>query len=195
MYSLKIEILISFLRSSCLLTEPPPSLFCFHAAPCKPCGDAEILLAACTSDFGESADLPFLFLPLSQSRCERWCRRCRRCCCFNRSSLSVCSVARGSIRTVEREAERTSVAVDVSRLHRQKSQVFAPGGVRVRRWSGSIKMPLQCAAKAGEGDFLFTGQVRFGEAWMGCAPRYKDFLRLYEEARRRRSNPCQLDVD
>ncbi|XP_075889200.1 meteorin-like protein [Nelusetta ayraudi] len=124
-------------------------------APCKPCSDAEILLAACTSDF----------------------------------------VARGSIRTVEREAERTSVAVDISRLYRQKTQVFAPGGVRVRRWTGSINMPLQCAAKAGEGDFLFTGLVRFGEAWMGCAPRYKDFLRLYEEARQQGSNPCQVDTD
>lgn len=104
-------------------------------------------------------------------------------------------MVRGSICTVEQEAERTSVVVDVSRLYRQKTQVFAAGGVRVRRWSGSIKMPLQCAAKAGEGDFLFTGLVRFGEAWLGCAPRYKDFLRLYEEARRRGSNPCQLDMD
>lgn len=26
----------------------------FHLAPCKPCSDAEILLAVCTSDFGKS---------------------------------------------------------------------------------------------------------------------------------------------
>lgn len=29
------------------------------------------------------------------------------------------------------------------------------------------------------GEFLFTGAVRFGEPWLGCAPLYKDFIRQY----------------
>ncbi|XP_051905726.1 meteorin-like protein [Hippocampus zosterae] len=114
--------------------------------------------------------------------------------------LAVCTkdfVARGVIRGVQEEEEedRWSVSVDISRLHRQKTQVFVPGGPRARRWSGRIMMPLRCAIKPGEGDFLFTGTLRFGEAWMGCAPRYKDFLRLYREAERLRSNPCHVDTD
>ncbi|KAF7225519.1 meteorin-like protein [Nothobranchius furzeri] len=112
--------------------------------------------------------------------------------------LEVCTndfVARGSIRNVDQKDDYASVTVEISRLHRQKTQVFAPGGVRVRSWTGNIKMPLQCKVKSGEGEFLFTGTVRFGEAWMGCAPRYKDFLRLYHQAQLQGTNPCHVDTD
>lgn len=112
--------------------------------------------------------------------------------------LAVCTndfVARGTIRHVKEEDERRSVTVELSRLYRQKTQIFVSGGVRARSWAGEIKIPLHCGAKAGEGDFLFTGSVRFGEAWMGCAPRYKDFLRVYNEAKKQDSNPCHVDTN
>lgn len=83
----------------------------------------------------------------------------------------------------------------MSRLYRQKTQVFVSGGVRGRRWTGRIKMSVHCGVRSGEGEFLFTGTVRFGEAWMGCAPRYKDFLRLYQEAQQQGTNPCHVDTD
>ncbi|XP_076000383.1 meteorin-like protein [Genypterus blacodes] len=112
--------------------------------------------------------------------------------------LAVCTsdfVARGSTKKVEQQEEHTSVTVEISRLYRQKTQVFASGGVRARSWTGRIKMPIQCGVKSAEGDFLFTGTVRFGEAWMGCAPRYKDFLRLFREAQQQGTNPCHVDTD
>lgn len=112
--------------------------------------------------------------------------------------LAVCTndfVARGTIRQVKEEEERRSVTVEVSRLYRQKTQIFVSGGVRKRSWMGQIKIPLECGAKVGEGDFLFIGAVRFGEAWMGCAPRYKDFLRVYKEAEKRETNPCHVDTN
>lgn len=111
------------------------------------------------------------------------------------ASRFVFPVARGTIKKVEQEEEQSSVTVEITHLYRQKTQVFVPGGVRVRRWTGHIKMPLQCGVKSGEGEFLFTGTVRFGEAWMGCAPRYKDFLRLYREAQQQGTNPCHVDTD
>ncbi|XP_074512598.1 meteorin-like protein [Sebastes fasciatus] len=119
-------------------------------------------------------------------------------CSDNEMLLAVCTndfVARGSITKVEKEEEHSSVTVEISRLYRQKTQVFLSGGVRVRRWTGHIKMPLQCGVRSGDGEFLFTGTVRFGEAWMGCAPRYKDFLRLYREAQTQGTNPCHVDTD
>ncbi|XP_068606131.1 meteorin-like protein [Brachionichthys hirsutus] len=112
--------------------------------------------------------------------------------------LAVCTsdfVARGSIKKVEQEEEHSSVTVEIGHLYRQKAKVFVSGGVRTRSWSGRIKMPLRCRVKSGEGDFLFTGTVRFGEAWMGCAPRYKEFLRLYHDAREKGTNPCHVDTD
>ncbi|XP_028268677.1 meteorin-like protein isoform X2 [Parambassis ranga] len=112
--------------------------------------------------------------------------------------LAVCTndfVARGSIKKVDQQEDHSSVTVEIRRLYRQKTQVFVSGGVRVRNWSGQIKMPLQCGVKSGDGEFLFTGTVRFGEAWMGCAPRYKDFLRLYHEAQQQGTNPCYVDTE
>lgn len=111
--------------------------------------------------------------------------------------LAVCTsdfVARGSIQRVEQDEDKSSVTVVIGRLYRQKTRVFA-SDVRSRSWTGRVSMPLQCGVKPGEGEFLFTGSVRFGEAWMGCAPRYKDFLRLYAEAQRRGANPCHVDTD
>lgn len=108
-------------------------------------------------------------------------------------------MGRGTIQGVEQETEQLSVTVAISRLYRQKTQVFVSGGVRVRRWTGRVRMPRQCGVRPGpgkgDGDFLFTGSVRFGEAWMGCAPRYKDFLRLYQEAEQSGTNPCHVDTD
>lgn len=96
---------------------------------------------------------------------------------------------------MEQKEEFSSISVVLSRLYRQKTQIFTGGGVRVRSWTGSIKMPPQCRVKSGEGEFLFTGTVRFGEAWVGCAPRYKDFLRVYNEAQLKGTNPCHVDAD
>ncbi|KAL6460588.1 hypothetical protein MHYP_G00305540 [Metynnis hypsauchen] len=112
--------------------------------------------------------------------------------------LAVCTsdfVGRGSILGVEQEEEQTSVAVTLTRLYRQKSQVFVSGGGRAKRFTGRVKMPRECGVKPGEGEFLFIGTVRFGEAWLSCAPRYRDFLRLYQDAQERGTNPCHIDTN
>ncbi len=116
--------------------------------------------------------------------------------CFSYMVLFFPStVARGSILGVAKEEDQTSVTVSLTRLYRQKTQVFVSGGGRAKRWTGFVKMPRQCGVKPGEGEFLFTGTVRFGEAWLSCAPRYKDFLRMYQDAQQQGTNPCHLDTD
>ncbi|OXB74457.1 UNVERIFIED_CONTAM: hypothetical protein H355_001839 [Colinus virginianus] len=69
------------------------------------------------------------------------------------------------------------------------------GGGRPGRVAGSIRTPLRCGVRPGPGTFLFTGWLHFGEAWLSCAPRYKDFQHIYEDARRRRQNPCEFPMD
>ncbi|XP_030636533.1 meteorin-like protein [Chanos chanos] len=113
--------------------------------------------------------------------------------------MAVCTsdfVGRGSIEGVEEEAEQVSVVVQLTRLFRQKSGVFAAGGRGRGRawWSGRVRTGPRCGVQRGEGDFLFVGSVRFGEAWLGCAPRYKDFLRLYRAAQETGTNPCHMDT-
>ncbi|XP_077022431.1 meteorin-like protein isoform X2 [Tamandua tetradactyla] len=135
---------------------PGPHL---HApsAPCRPCSEAEVLLAVCTSDF----------------------------------------VVRGSIQDVADEPALQEAAIHlvVSRVFRQKSRVFRAASGGSGRWRGHVKTLLECGVRPGQGDFLFTGHMRFGEAWLGCAPRFKDFQRTYRDAEEKGLNPCAVATE
>ncbi|MBN3274540.1 METRL protein, partial [Polyodon spathula] len=113
--------------------------------------------------------------------------------------LAVCTsdfVARGTIRGVTHDSElqESTIGVSVSKLYRQKSKIFRATGMS-RRWLGQIRTPLECGVNPGNGDFLFMGSMHFGEARLGCAPRFKDFQRIYKEAKDKGQNPCEIDTD
>ncbi|XP_034566887.1 meteorin-like protein [Notolabrus celidotus] len=130
---------------------------------------------------------------------------CRPC---NNSELlmAICNsdfVVRGSIRNVSNDSERQTSLVEVSaaRVYRQRSGVFeqelsnSGSSLSVGSWRGHIHTHLQCHVKPGDGDFLFTGSEHFGEAWLGCAPRYKDFLSLYQTAWAAHQNSCDFPLN
>ncbi|XP_074778033.1 meteorin-like protein [Athene noctua] len=113
--------------------------------------------------------------------------------------LAVCTsdfVIRGSIQDVTNQAEEQEsiIHVGVNKLYRQKSKVFQLTG-ESGNWRGQIKTLLECGVKPGDGDFLFTGRMHFGEARLGCAPRFKDFQRMYKEAKDKGLNPCEIGPD
>ncbi|KAJ7404420.1 Meteorin-like protein [Willisornis vidua] len=105
-------------------------------------------------------------------------------------------VIRGSIQDVTNEAEEQEsiIHVGVTKLYRQKSKVFQLTG-ESGNWRGQIKTLLECGVKPGDGDFLFTGRMHFGEARLGCAPRFRDFQRMYREAKDKGLNPCEIGPD
>lgn len=105
-------------------------------------------------------------------------------------------VIRGSIQDVTNQAEEQEsiIHVGVNKLYRQKSKVFQLTG-ESGNWRGQIKTLLECGVKPGDGDFLFTGRMHFGEARLGCAPRFKDFQRMYKEAKDKGLNPCEIGPD
>ncbi|KAG2455731.1 meteorin [Polypterus senegalus] len=112
--------------------------------------------------------------------------------------MAVCTsdfVVRGNIRSVSNDIDLhvSIIRVSASRIFRQKYALFSNGG-RLSK-SGDIRTLLQCGVKPGPGSFLFTGRVHFGEAWLGCAPRFKDFRQAYEDARDARELPCELALD
>ncbi|XP_033092239.1 meteorin isoform X2 [Trachypithecus francoisi] len=120
---------------------------------CRPCSDAELLLAACTSDF----------------------------------------VIHGIIHGVAHDVDlqESVITVMAARVLRQTPPLFG------RRGSGeqglmSIRTPLRCGVRPGPGTFLFMGWSRFGEAWLGCAPRLQEFRRAYEAARAAHLHPCEV---
>lgn len=104
-------------------------------------------------------------------------------------------MVRGAIQAVTHDQERQESAIhlQVSRLYRQKSNVFRPapeGG-----WRGCVTTLLECGVRPGRGEFLFSGHMRFGEAWLRCAPRFEDFQRMYRDAEARGLNPCEMGVE
>ncbi|KPP64812.1 meteorin-like [Scleropages formosus] len=112
--------------------------------------------------------------------------------------MAVCTsdfVVRGNIHSVvdDKDLRASVIKVSATRVYRQKYALFSGGG-RLAKW-GEIRTLLECGARPGAGSFLFTGRVHFGEAWLGCAPRYKDFLRAYDLAKEARQIPCELASD
>lgn len=115
--------------------------------------------------------------------------------------LAVCTsdfVVRGAIQNVTHEPERQESAIHlrVSQVYRQKSRVFrpAPEG-EGSGWQGRVTTLLECGVRPGPGDFLFTGHMHFGEAQLGCAPRFEDFRRVYRDAEGRGLNPCEMGME
>ncbi|KAJ6656423.1 hypothetical protein lerEdw1_003711 [Lerista edwardsae] len=113
--------------------------------------------------------------------------------------MAICSsdfVVRGWIENVTHDSENrmSQVEVGVQRVYRQKNRIFQQDKAS-GAWRGPIKTLLQCKVKKGAGDFLFTGNEHFGEAWLGCAPRFKDFRAVYQTARERGANPCEFQLD
>ncbi|XP_062308319.1 meteorin-like protein isoform X1 [Osmerus eperlanus] len=186
----------------------PEQVFCFRAdGPQKP---AIFLQANLESDIsrrpvgfryellGNRSTAPNLGKSVLQAAC--------RPCNNTEQLLAICTsdfVVRGSIRSVSHDKERQTSLVEISegRMFRQRSGVFeretaTAGATRSgSSWHGHIHTLLQCHVKPGGGEFLFTGSEHFGEAWLGCAPRYKDFLSLYHKARKARLNPCDFPLD
>ncbi|KAJ0058094.1 hypothetical protein NL108_007377 [Boleophthalmus pectinirostris] len=133
---------------------------------CRPCNNTELLMAVCISDFGEY---------------------------WNQTILKNKNT---------KERQTSLIHVSVTRVYRQHGSLFEQQLKFTRlhpmsspSWSGHISTLLQCHIKPGEGEFLFTGSGHFGNAWLGCAPRFKDFLPVYHSARAARSNPCDFPLD
>ncbi|XP_007955656.1 meteorin [Orycteropus afer afer] len=123
---------------------------------CRPCSDAELLRATCTSDF----------------------------------------VMRGTIRGVTHDTELQESVIHVTAAHVIRHtlpllRAVGTGG----QVQASIRTPLHCGVRPGPGTFLFMGWSRFGEAWLGCAPRVQEFGRVYEAARAARVLLCEVALD
>ncbi|KAM8945690.1 meteorin-like protein [Pelodytes ibericus] len=113
--------------------------------------------------------------------------------------MAICNsdfVIRGSIRNIshEEDSHMSLVYINVLKVYRQRNSLFHPNE-STGDWTGHIRTLLQCRVKKGEGEFLFTGSEHFGDAWLGCAPRFKDFWQIYQEAKEQGTNFCEFQTD
>lgn len=124
--------------------------------------------SSCTSDFGEYSCCGEAWgLPLPE-RCWPTC---------------VPTAIHGTIHRVAHNAElqESVITVVAARVLHQALPLFRVGGPGGRA-QASLRTPLRCGVCPGPGTFLFMGWSRFGEAWLGCTPRFQEFLRAYAAA-------------
>ncbi|XP_048188707.1 meteorin [Perognathus longimembris pacificus] len=92
------------------------------------------------------------------------------------------------------ESQESVITVVATRILRQMLPLFQVGGSE-GQGQASIHTLLQCGVRPGPGTFLFMGWSRFGEAWLGCAPRSQEFSRAYATAHAAHTHPCEVKLD
>ncbi|XP_042827178.1 meteorin [Panthera tigris] len=100
-------------------------------------------------------------------------------------------VINGTIRGVAHntELQESVITVAAARVLRQTLPLFRVGE---SGGQASIHTPLRCGVRPGPGAFLFMGWGRFGEAWLGRAPRFQEFSRAYAAAHADHLHPCEV---
>ncbi|XP_077311015.1 meteorin-like protein [Lithobates pipiens] len=112
--------------------------------------------------------------------------------------MAICKndyVVSGSIESVSHDvvAYISKVHIKAIKVYRQQNSIFQHHE-SADTWTRPIRTLLKCGVKKGKGDFLFTGNEHFGDAWLGCAPRLKDFLEIYQNAKHLQNNPCEFQM-
>ncbi|KAM6155339.1 meteorin [Rhynchocyon petersi] len=110
--------------------------------------------------------------------------------------LTACTsdfVIHGTIQGVthDTELQESVIQVTATRILRYMLKFSGTGG----GVQASIRTPLHCGVRPGPGAFLLMGWSRFGEAWLGCAPRVQEFSRVYAAARAAHLLPCEVVLD
>ena len=68
---------------------------------------------------------------------------------------------------------------DDSSLRDSEEEVFQ--SVRGRGLVGTVQVPHQCDMRAGHGEFLLIGRMKFGAPVLQCIPKLDQFINLAEE--------------
>lgn len=92
------------------------------------------------------------------------------------------------------ELQESVITVVATRVIHQTLPLFQEGSSE-GQGQAAIRTLLRCGVRPGPGSFLFMGWSRFGEAWLGCAPRFQEFSRVYSAALTAHLNPCEVALN
>ena len=104
---------------------------------------------------------------------------------FHNYTLSLFTVAIGTMDEVTHEEEISHIDVTVTKLISQSESIFKKSTdvwARSQVLKGVVNVPLRCGIRLGEGQFLFTGRVRLGQPVLQCAPRYEQWNTVLDDA-------------
>lgn len=82
--------------------------------------------------------------------------------------------------------------VEISRVVRQTGQLFTYHR-EDQSLRGSMLTPRKCGIQYGEGDFLFTGQLRLGHMTISCSPYLSEWRTVLMRAMSDGTMECELD--
>lgn len=160
---------------------------------CRPCTDKEILEAVCSSDlvFSGTIDHVTHYPEFDETNLH----------------LKVTKMIR----------QRNNIVKDSQHTHRLTSsrpsyprlkihteygvQEWPPNKVSAlpsptetsQSESSSLIAPYRCGIRKGEGEFIFIGRIRFKRAFLHCAPRVEEFVKLWKRSKVKGYNICSLD--
>ena len=89
--------------------------------------------------------------------------------------------------------EKTHIEVAVSQIVRQRGSHFHRQTRDSPTLQGIIVAPRMCGVVKGDGLFLMTGKVRFGELKLGCAPYLHEWEKMVQAAELAGRMECSRD--
>lgn len=153
---------------------------------CRPCSEDELLHLYCAADFVAKGtivgvtDDPHLSRTTITIRATKLFQQTSPV--FRHSRGHGRKHARGKTSPAKKEEEEEEE--DLGFL---SNLVLEEGG-----YVGRVEVPLQCGARAGEGEFLVMGVMRLGQPILRCAPRHEEWLTLARGAQARAQ--CVLET-
>ncbi|OWF42396.1 Meteorin-like protein [Mizuhopecten yessoensis] len=90
------------------------------------------------------------------------------------------------------DLDRTKMDVEVTRVIRQKGQLFTYFR-EDQSLRGSMVAPRHCGVEYGVGDFLFTGYLRLGHMAISCSPYLSEWRQVLTAALADGTMECEVD--
>ena len=91
------------------------------------------------------------------------------------------------------EMDKTHIEVAVSQIIRQRGSHFHRHRRESSTLRGIIVTPKKCGVVKGDGLFLMTGKLRFGELKLGCAPYLNEWEAIARAAEQAGRMECTRD--
>ncbi|XP_042211008.1 meteorin-like protein [Homarus americanus] len=149
---------------------------------CRPCSQEELLHLYCAADFVARGTIVGV---VDDARLSRTLITVRATKLFQQTS------------PVFRHAHTHRKVKEASREEKEKKEeqveeVFSNLVLQEGGLVGRVEVPLQCGARAGGGEFLVMGVMRFGQPVLRCAPRHQEWVSLARVAHARAQ--CVLET-
>lgn len=153
---------------------------------CRPCTDEELVQSVCSSDFVAIGEMTtVLHYPEDEEteiriRTHRVIRQ--RHPVFHSNSLQFAQ-SKDNFPGDLQAGSSIGSSVGSSTVMSQGKDYF----------EGGIRAPRKCRIRHGNGEFIFTGRIRLGIAFLQCAPRLQDFAEIWSKGSRNGLNPCVIE--